>query len=524
MVSTFHGIETAKRGIFAQQTAINTTGHNVSNANTIGYSRQVVGMIADRSMEVPGINNSTSPGQLGSGVDIANIIRVRETYLDDQFRGLNSGYGEWLIREDTLSKIEAMVNEPGSQSLSSVLNDFWNSWSDLATQPDSLTARTVVIENAITLADSFNDLANKLSGLQENLANSLNIITNDSNTLLLQISSLNREITRLESLGNNANDLRDSRDIYVDKLSEYMNINVREMSNGYVITTGSTELVNGYDASLIDATALPADIQSGKMFGYQYSMNELAMFQSQLDELAKSVAIGEIEFTIPKGTIIPEGHKLTLLDDTELTFSGDITERTTTIDLTVKIAGLNGIHQLGYTLEDPPNGGEPFFAITGGGSDFTANNIKVNSNIASNVRKIATSSSVYLGADGLEHVAKGNNDLAVWIAGLRNYDISFNDSIADSPIKGNGTVSEYYNAMIGQLGVKSQEAGRRIDNNDVLLAQVSNSRLSVSGVSIDEEMANLVKFQQAYSASARMISTLDEMFDKLINGTGIVGR
>ncbi len=524
MSSTFHGIETAKRGIFAQQTAINTTGHNVSNANTIGYSRQVVSMTADSSMEVPGINNSTSPGQLGSGVDIANIIRVRESYLDDQYRGLNSGYGEWEIREDTLSKIEAMVNEPGTQSLSSVLNDFWNSWSDLATQPDSLTARTVVVENAITLADSFNDLASSLTGLQENLDNGLNIITNDSNTLLLQISGLNREITRLEALGDNANDLRDKRDTYVDQLSEYMNIDVQEMSNGYLITTGSTALVNGYDAFLLDVTALPSDIESGKVFGYQSSQKEVAMFQSQLDELAKSIAVGEFEFTIPQGTIIPEGHILTLLDDTELTFTGDIASRTTNIDLTVKIKGLNGLHQLGYTLEEPLNAGEPFFAIKGSDADFTASNIEVNSNIASNVRKIATSSSVYLGTDGLEHVASGNNDLAVWISGIRNFDISFSDTVTDSPIKGNGTASEYYNAMIGQLGVKTQEAGRRIDNNEVLLAQVSNSRLSVSGVSIDEEMANLIKFQQAYSASARMISTLDEMFDKLINGTGIVGR
>ncbi len=524
MVSTFHGIETAKRGIFAQQTAINTTGHNVSNANTDGYSRQVVNMEADRSMEVPGINNSTSPGQLGTGADVANIIRVRETYLDDQYRSLNSSYGDWFVREDTLQKIEAMVNEPSSQSLSSVLNDFWNSWSDLATQPDSLTARTVVVESAITLTESFNDLASDLTGLQDNLEESLNIITNDANTLLLQISGLNREITRLESLGDNANDLRDKRDLYVDQLSEYMNIDVVEMSNGYTITTGSTELVNGYDASLLDVTSLPSDIHSGKIFGYQQSLKEVALFQNQLDELAKSIAVGEFEFTIPQGTIIPEGHTLTLLDDTELTFTGDSASRTTATDLTVKIEGLNGLHQLGYTLEEPLNSGEPFFAIKDGGGDFLASNIEVNSNIASNVRKIATSSSVYVGTDGLEHVARGNNNLAIWIAGVRNFDISFSDSVVDSPIEGNGTLSEYYNAMVGQLGVKAQEAVRQTDNNDVLLAQVNNSRLSVSGVSIDEEMANLIKFQQAYSASARMISTLDEMFEKLINGTGLVGR
>lgn len=524
MGSTFHGLETAVKSLYTQQTAINTAGHNISNANTKGYSRQIVSLEADRPLYVPAINTENSTGQLGTGVSVSEITRIRETYLDDQYRDMNSEYGEWQIKENSLGKIESITNEPSDQSISSVLNDFWNSWSDLATQPDSLTARTVVVETAVTLVESINDVANNLSDLEDDLVSGLDIVVGDSNTLISQIAELNREIARIETLGDNANDLRDERDLYTDKLSKYLNINVKETSSGYTITSGENTLVEGFIASPLDANSLPGDISSGQIKGYQESISEVNIYQNQLDELVRGIVEGEFQLTIPAGTIIPEGQTLTFVDDTEVTFSGDRASRRLISDVTIKIDGVNGLHQLGYTLGDPLTSGEAFFTTNDGSSDFNATNVEVNSNIANDASKIACSTNTYIESDGSEQVVRGNNDIANWLGELRNLDISFDSSLTDSPIEGHGTIGEYYNAMIGQLGVKEQEAMRQISNKESLVNQIENSRQSVSGVSLDEEMANLIKFQSAYNSAARMITTLDELYDKLINSTGVVGR
>lgn len=175
-----------------------------------------------------------------------------------------------------------------------------------------------------------------------------------------QIADLNKEIARIEALGDNANDLRDERDLYTDKLSEYMNISVKEMSTGYTITTGGTTLVEGYESSPLDANSLASNISTGQIKGYQDSINEVNIYAQQLDGFVRGIVEGEFELTLPKGTVIPEGQTITLLDDSETTFSGDKASRTLATDVTVKINGVNGIHQLGYTLSDPLTSGEAF--------------------------------------------------------------------------------------------------------------------------------------------------------------------
>lgn len=202
MRSTFHGLETAKRGLFAQQTAIQTTGHNIANANTKGYTRQMVDFVASKPIEAPGLSHSTAPGQLGTGVDFSNIRRIRESFLDEQFRNQNKDYGDWTIRQDTLEKLEAIVNEPSDYGIRSVVDDFWNAWQDLAGQPDNLTARSVVMERAGAMADAFNDVASKLQDLKNDLTESINIKVTEVNTLTKQIANLNKEIFRVEGLGD----------------------------------------------------------------------------------------------------------------------------------------------------------------------------------------------------------------------------------------------------------------------------------------------------------------------------------
>ncbi|OEF99501.1 flagellar hook-associated protein FlgK [Vulcanibacillus modesticaldus] len=527
MRSTFHGLETAKRGLFAQQTAMQTTGHNIANANTKGYSRQVVNFVASSPLEVPGITNSTAPGQLGSGVDFSSIKRVRETFLDDQFRNQNKSYGDWSIRRNTLEKIEAVINEPSEQGIRTVLDNFWNSWQELAGQPDNLTARSVVMETAMALTDTFNDIAYKFGDLKRDLEESIKIKVDDANTLITQIAELNGEIYRIERLGDNANDLRDQRDLLTDNLSKLINIDVTETAKGYTITSGATQLVADNETTLLDVNGLPDDISGGEINGFLVSLEHVDTFQAQLDQMVKGLVEGEFDLTIPKGTILPEGTTLTKVDGTELTFSGDATARTVTAEITVRVKGFNGLHQLGYTLNDPLQPGGLFFTTKDGSNNFVAGNIQLNPEIALDIRNIATSTSTYTvsGATGNEEkVIKGNNQLALWLAQMRNALITFDESEVEAAIDGEGTFDENFRAMVGRLGVKTQEAIRQEENSRILTEQVDSRRQSVSGVSLDEEMANLIKFQQAYNASARMITTIDQLLDKLINGTGVVGR
>lgn len=523
MRSTFHGLETAKRGLFAQQTAIQTNGHNIANANTEGYSRQVVNFIASNPIDVPGMNKSTAPGQLGTGVDFSNITRVREKFLDDQFRNQNKSYGDWSIRRDTLEKIETIINEPSEQGIRSVVDKFWNSWQDLAGQPDNLTARSVVMENTMALTDTFNDIAANFGGLKKDLEESIDIKVIDANTLIEQIANLNGQIYRLESLGDNANDLRDQRDLFTDRLSKLININAVETAKGYNIKTGGTDLVAEFEATLLDAGSLPSDISGGEINGFLVSIEHIDTFQAQLDQMVKGLIEGEFDLTIPAGTILPEGTTFTLADGSNITFSGDVNAREVTSDLPIKVKGINGLHQLGYTIQEPLQAGGLFFTTKDGSNNYVAGNIQLNPDIIADARNIASSTATYT-VNNIEKVVKGNNQLALWIGQMRNATITFDASGAAASLDGEGTFDENFRSMVGRLGVKTQEAIRQAENNRILVEQVDSRRQSVSGVSLDEEMANLIKFQHAYNASARMITAIDEILNKVINGMGIVGR
>jgi len=525
MRSTFFGLETAKRGLFASQTAIQTTSHNIANANTEGYTRQAVDFVASKPMETLGWQRSTSPGQIGTGVDYSNIRRLRDSYLDGQYRNQNQDYGDWTVQQSTYEKLEAIINEPSDTGIRTVMDNFWNSWQDLAAQPDNLTARSVVNERAAAMTDAFNDVASKLEDLKADLVDSIKIklgsadattlSTNgpenigDVNTLLTQISKLNEQIYQVEAQGDHANDLRDQRDLLTDKLSGLIDITVKNEpdNSGYTISLGGNMLVKAnhanqiyFDANASNLTTIPFSLQgfihdssmipptdtsinlatvigSGEVHGYLQSIEEVENMQNQLNDLVNGLVSGKINMTLSDGTQL-------------------------------QADGINGLHQMGFDLNGVA--GEPFFTLDPLNS---AVSIKVNDNIVKDVSKIAASNFTYTDSSGNVQVVKGNNQVALWIADMKY-----------TKIQGIGSSDEYFRSMVGNLGVKSQEANRQYENQKVLVDQVDTRRQAVSGVSLDEEMADLIKYQHAYNASARMITTMDEMLDKVINGMGVVGR
>ncbi|KIL40648.1 flagellar hook protein FlgK [Gordoniibacillus kamchatkensis] len=527
MSSTFHGIETARRSLFTQQAALNTTGHNIANANTQGYSRQRVNMTASIPMEAPGMMRSNVPGQLGTGVEFSSITRVRESFLDDQFRNENKSLGNWNIQADTLDKLQTIVNEPSDSGIRTVLDNFWKAWSDLSKNPEDVTGRKILRENANALTDALNQTSKQLSDLNNDLTTNIGVKADEINSTIQTIASLNAQISKIEGMGDSANDLRDQRDLLTDNLSKIVNITVTETATGYSINMGGVNLVNGETATATSATALQTafssgDLSSGEAYGMIYSRDKYVVdYQNQLDTLANTIANGDVTITIPAGSVIPNNTVLNTANG-PVTYSGSVAQRTLAADTVVTVKGLNGLHKLGYLFTTPPTTGGDFFTAKAGSTGITAGSIQLNPAIQNDVSLIATSMRTD-DSTGTELTVKGNNTLTLLMAQLKDSKFAFPSGALSNGVT-SGTIDDYFQSIVGQMGVQAQEATRQMNNQQNLVDQVDSRRQSVSGVSLDEEMSNMIMFQHAYGAAARFMTTYDQILDKLINGTGVVGR
>jgi flagellar hook-associated protein 1 FlgK len=526
MRSSFTGIEMAKRSLFTQQAALTTTAHNIANANTAGYSRQIVNMVAAKPLEAVGMMRSTVPGQMGQSVEFDSITRIREKFLDNQFDNENKNLGDWQVRKDTMDKLEAVITEPSDTGVRQTIEGFWNAWQELSKSPENLTARVLVKERALAMTDAFNDTSKKLQELSNDITSNIDVQAKSANSMIGSIANLNEQIYRVEGLGDNANDLRDQRDLLIDNLSKVINISYTEDSSGYNIKMGNIQLNTGktvgtpLDASVFAAAFKTGDLNSGSVNGMIVSRDQnVANFQFQLDSMVKTLATGDLKVTLNAGTVVPSG---TVINGVPMT--GSVANRTLTTKTDVTVKGFNGLHELGYGTSDPVKSGVPFFTLKSGTTEWNAQNITVNPDITANVANVATSMRTYVDTDGTEKVVKGNNDLALLSADVANQKVNFDPNTTGQSILKDGTFGEFFQSIVGELGVQSQEATRQATNQQALVDQIDSRRQSVSGVSLDEEMANMIKFQHAYNAAARSLTTFDEMLDKVINNMGIVGR
>lgn len=522
MRSTFHGLEVAKSGLFAQQTALSTTGHNIANANTPGYSRQQVNLTAGRPIDQLSLNRVMSPGQLGTGVRIDSIKRVREGFLDEQFRNQAQSLGYWKIQSDTLNKIENIFNEPSDIGFRNVIDQFWNAWQDFSASPDETAA--IIKERALAMIDAFKHFDTKLSDLSQDLTNNINIKTDEANIFINQISQLNQEIRRLESLGDNANDLRDQRDLLVDKLAQIVDVRVAEDQNGmYNVTlSNGTALVQGLQTTLLGAEGGVGldQVTGGEIAGLVKSRDQIVNeYQAQLNAMFKGLIHGDVNVRVPEGSVLPvdvtygpPGNQVTLTAGQPVPAGG----------ITVTVKGINGLHQLGWTYDEDANGnaipGGPFFISDE--NNFNIQNVQLNPDIINNLDRIAVSLKTET-VNGQTKVIKGNTHLALAMGQLRDAEFSFTPTVGAAQ---KTTFDQYFRSTLSALGVQAQEANRQNANQQFILQQVENSRQSISGVSLDEEMANLIKFQHAYNASARMMTVVDQMLETVITRMGIVGR
>ncbi|MEL3958764.1 flagellar hook-associated protein FlgK [Caldifermentibacillus hisashii] len=518
MVSTFHGLETAKRGMTAQQLGLYTTGHNISNANTPGYTRQRVSFETAEPFPGAGLNRPQIPGQLGTGVQAGTIERIRESFLDVQYRSENTKLGYYSSLSSALAKMEDIMNEPSNSGLQNIMSQFWSSLQNLADHPENLGARQVVAAKGQMVAETFNYYYNSLDRIKKDLGSEMDVTVKNINTIVSQIDELNKQIASVEPHGMLPNDLYDKRDQLVDQLSSLVDVKVRPIKPiqyGQPLPTAvglyQIELVQNDEAQL-----LTVDGTTGASQQNELSITaENGVKAPPLKGNVQSVQVGSVTLDNfsgkLKGLIESYGYV-----DADKKVKGHYPEMMEKLNkLAYAFANeFNHIHQQGYGLEKTDQAGV-FFDLSGSTDYNYAQIIRVHDEIIKDPTNIAAAAKK--GGDN-----SGDNTIAFQLADLKKK--NFKEYSVPLPNDMSGTFDFYYAAMIGDLGVAAQSANTNMENVQVLVDSVEYNRQSVSGVSLDEELTNMITFQHAYNASARMITVIDEMLDKIINGMGVVGR
>lgn len=500
MNSTFFGLELSRRALESQQAALNTTGHNIANSNTAGYSRQVSNLKATMPLSIPNMGRNLT---LGTGVTLDTITRARDAFVDRQFRSETTKQQYWESRQDSLTKIEDVVNEPSNNSLSNDMNQFWTAWSDLSKDPENAGARSVVKERTLTLTDSFHAIATQLSDRQKDLNSQVNVKISQINTYANQIKDLNDQIKRAEVAGDNPNDLRDNRDNLVDELSKIVNVRVTETKD----SSFTDRQVNIYRVDIGSDTTPPQTLVNDGV------VNQL---QGVTDQIGIDIGSGENDITTVQWAAGSSNGCSGILDlDSNMgTLQANIEIRDNYLpDLLKKydklaegiVTAVNELHRTG-TVNETGTATSPsdFF----NSANLTASSISLDS-LIDDINNIVTGNGT-----------SGDGSIASAISSLSGGWSSLSDA-SDYKATYGTSLGDYYGAAVAQMGVDVQQANRMKAGEDVLVTNVTNQRQSVSGVSLDEEMTNLVKFQKSYTAAARMVTMMDDMLDTIVSKMGI---
>lgn len=607
MTGLFGTFNISKRGLNVSQANINVTAHNISNASTDGYSRQRTNVVASRAQTVIG-----SAGQVGTGAEVETISRIRDTFIDYQYRNENSALARNQVRSNFLYEVESVFNEPSDTGLSTMMGSFFDSFQELSKYANSSNTRTVAIQRASTLADAINATYKSLNELKENAQNELQSNVKTINTYLDQINELNKQIRQISVQGQEPNDLLDKRDSIIDKLSNQFNLIVTNDSyNGISIAPADSSgmvypnMINsdpndqGARLSYISSVTQNDD-GTYKVTYYKYgdsvdAKNTTFVNVNMTAEQAKTLEankviwadgngqlVGADGYPIREGETIKFNHLKTFVP-TKGEISGNISIQA---DINNYIDQLNQMARaLAYSVNSVHKGGtnatddkQPLFVnkdyahydnndnlqqeywkttkdVTrkdNSGNDITvkvnlaeseinASNISVNKELIKDPMKLNASTiikdeNVPDSAASDPNSGEGDGKRALAIAQLRdalmNIQLCSDYTSRDQLIEGftdntnlsikqsssGMTVTDYYKDIIDKLGVQAQEANRLTANQKSMVSEYENSRAGVSGVSIDEEMTNLIAAQHAYAANAKVVSTVDELLDVVVNG------
>jgi flagellar hook-associated protein 1 len=579
VASPFFGLDIGASALRSAQQLLDTAAHNVANANTPGYSRQTVQLAASAPFTYPAFNRSGAPGQVGTGVSVMSINRVRDNFLDLQVQAQTGLQGQWDTRQQELAKVEAILPEPSDSGLGSTISKYWNAWQDVASDPTSTAARSALTEQAQSLAMELNRDSTQLKMVASGIDSQVTGQVQSINDLAKQIASLNGQIQRVTVTGDNANDLMDQRNQLLEQLSTIVPVNVLTQSDGTMnVLIGGTDLVSNINTRTI-STQMDANghqqpvwadgstlvMQSGALKSMLTVRDtDVAGYQSQLNALAKGIAdstnavhqrgtdalgnAGQAVFTYIAGN-----EAGTLAVNPALAADPRLVAAAAS-------AGAPGDGSVAGQIADLRNANTYVAGVPGtdvvSGMDLTTNGTSRLTTMAADKATAQAwtfsgsgSSLTLTGADGTSQTINVA-DMAAGDTAMLNFDqlgIQINvtapnaakagaDLVTDLTTAGHNTLTtaslftppqtstDYYAALVGSIGTASSQAIEMSKNQQLVVDQLQQRVQETSGVSLDEEATDMIRFQHAYQAAARVITVMDEMLNTLINGTGLVGR
>lgn len=534
-------------GINTSQTGLKVTGHNIANVNTTGYSRQQA--LQNDSKYV----KSGTAGSLGLGVSITEIRQIRDNFADVRFRQENSILSYYNVQKGATDEIETILDEPNGECMSSLMDSFWRDINRMSNNPAGLEERLSFIQSSSTMIKKANQIMESLVDYQNNLNNQVIEAVDSINTLIDSVNSINESIAKSELNGDNANDLRDQRNNLLDSLSQYINIDCSEDKYGRVsikiegrdvIDSGITTKLSvsqttpgspyvkpiwgdtGHDLfKLTTQVNLSFDNARGSLKSMLVARGEEpANYLTSWDNIAlnKNISVSEEgnSYTIPKlqkelSTFINE-----MTEVVNSSLDGYGTGNSSSLvgsPLFVPTKSIDGSTLPTYPMRDDFTSDADYnTAMVTYKKDIEKHlvpgNIEVNQELIRDdgYTKLGT---IVESGDYSDN-SKINNLLSNWST-LRNWNVGVDSKTA--PYEKNSSFTDFYTDLVSDIGVDGYEAAGKVSEHSTVVKNIDNKRLSMSGVSQDEELANMMMYQYAYNASARMITILDSMIESVIN-------
>jgi len=629
MTSTFMGLEIGKKGIHAHQQALATTGHNLNNLNTPGYSRQRVEIAPFEPIYIPGLNRAETPGQIGQGAVVERIERIRDQLLDRRIVAQSSEQGYWAARDRYVSEMEQLHLIPGLNSVKSKMDSFWDGWQELSKHAADNEFRVAVLERGKTLIDGIKNHFNGLRRLQTQVDDDIQITVSRVNEISRQIAALNGDIQRVKAMNDNPNDLMDRRDLLVDELSSIIDITVTQKDpDEFMVHTSGHILVQGQIGRQFDLRK-NIDTEGFAHISWNDTGSEIVFTKGSLGALTemRDVTIESEIQTLDNMTmnfvdLVNEIHSNAYGANgtTGLNFfseypfvanvSGNYDRAGTGVFDSSYIYRINGVNSLdpqtqpGFEGVITLSGSERQIEVPYYSTDTVSDIIsRINNSGAEVVARLNRDGSLSLkatpsdsvngqrvnpdfvirhvedsghfltgyagllsesGADGafrwdqsdavnvlrggaesyavapIAHPSgwievnpallrdstsvaagfgyngrpanPGNGDAAAAIASIRNTSIMVGRL---------ATFDDYFADSVGRIALMGEQSGRALDTQNVIMKDLFDRRQSISGVNIDEELSNMIRYQHGYNAAARFITTVNSMLDTLINRMGV---
>lgn len=603
MPSTFFGLDIGYTGLNIYQGALHTTGHNITNAEVEGYSRQELTRKAGKAISV-----GTTYGMAGTGVVTEGVEQIRDSYYDVKYRSASTMFGDYQAKAYYLTQVENYFNEVANENFTEHFSTLFTSLEELAKDPSSGSARRQAINSGLGLADCFHNMTNSLTSIQEECNFEIKNCVDRINSIGEQIASLTKQINTIEVNGSKANDLRDQRNRLIDELSEMANVTVEEQMIGessgeitvartsYTVKLNGRFLVNDYKyntielmpretkSHLMDAVSLYdlswsdgqdfdiyGDLLGGKLRALvdirdgnneanlqgtitaSAGDTEVTMTGTNVNEISKLnipeegiVVIGNQEYKYTSFTVEIDqetgNYSYTFQLDEEKPVVSDSEEAAGRVGQSVNYKGIpyylaqlnefvrtfsasfNDIHKTGqdlngdagldfftgthpvtgedYVFDGLENEEEDFYGFTSQGSSYyrvTSANFTVSSIIYEDADRIAAADQIVQGVEENQVLSK--------LLALKD----------DVGMFKQGKPESFFQTVVADVGIDNGKAKEFSKSQENIKNSINNQRISVSGVDADEEAMNLIRFQTAYELSAKVISVMDEIYNKLIN-------